>query len=74
MEAFSSDMLWYYPFINIKKSIYNYLPMMQNPVKLHWMNIDLPACNVLLITGVKNDFERKATIFQFFHNILGINH
>jgi len=46
-------MLWYYPFINIKKHIYNYLPMMQNLVKLHWMNIDLPACNVFLIASIK---------------------
>lgn len=66
MEAFSSDVLWCYPFINIKKCIYNYLPMMRNPVKLYWMNIDLPAYDVLLVAGVKNDFERKAAMCQFF--------
>lgn len=64
METFSNYMLWYYPFINIKKCIYNYL--IQNTVELHWMNIDLPACSVLLIAGVKNYFERKAAMFQFF--------
>lgn len=47
-----------------KKCIYNYL--MQNTVKLHQMNIDLPACNVLLIASIKNYFERKAAIIQFF--------